>query len=130
MAWQSEEKKLASPGCFMFAGVLSPNAGMDDDRQTKSAGHCVSLTKFDPLPDTEPGVYCFPAMYGATFGNHNSLWLDVSHHTSSESGLDCIGVKDLGALACFNVSSVVPYSGSSSSGEYVLEEIEVFTIQF
>ena len=88
-----------------------------------SDGVCATLTKFDPLPNTEPAIYC-SSDCGAWYGNMDET-SDVFH----DYGCNHILVYNNGPVACFNLSSVVPYNYTSSP-EYILDEIEVFTIQY
>ena len=76
------------------------------------------LTKFDPLPNAQPGIMC-DADWGAVFGNMTHRAVDVRHINN------CIRVADNGPEACFNISSIVQYD---TEGKYRLQEIEVFSI--
>ena len=148
MAWQSSGDRISSPDCFLFAGGLfSPpsssgsvcilplpcigsslnvdgsgilTAGRGNDGLDSCQFVSRPLTKFEPATNTHPAIYSDRG-HGAVFLSLKTGGGDVYHY------FNYVGVRNYGPDACFNISSVVP---SDTSGNYALEEMEVFTIQY
>ena len=143
VAWPTYGDLVSSPGAFMFAcAAASPNppepasvvvdaaaASSEGARGDGIGAHLPSpplLTKFDPLPNAMPGIYCF-SRYGTAFANMNNrnrgciggMYREVFHYPDTPM-LDL----HFGSTSCFDLSSIVP-----GSRRYKVEEIEVFTVE-